>query len=135
MTLKRWREASFEIATQDCQMVVNGFVSDEFGIRDAGCRRPVWTVTHLASGMLVTPGAAGFHQLEMAMAFADRVAALADWSRVDRQAFGRELGIQVVAIWNELIALDMAKVITDCYSASADAVRMKRKTSRSGRLA
>jgi hypothetical protein len=135
MTLKQWREGSFEIATQDGQVVVNGFVSDEFGIRNAGCRRPAWTVTHLASGMLVTPGTAGFHQLEMAMAFADRVAALADWSRTDRRAPGRELGFQVMAIWNELIVLDMAKVITDCYGVSAHAVRMKPKPSRSRRRA
>ena len=131
MTLKRWREGSFEIVTQDGQMLVNGFVSGEFGIRDAGGRRPVWTVTHLASGTLVTPGTAGFHQIEMAMAFADRIAALADWSRIDRQAPGRELGFQVMVIWNELIVLDMAKVITDCYGVSAHAVRMKPKPSRS----
>jgi len=39
MTLARWREGSFEIATQDGQFIVNGLVSEEFGIRDAG-RRP-----------------------------------------------------------------------------------------------
>ena len=80
MTLAPWREGSFEIATQDGQFIVNGFVSEEFGIRDAGRRYPAWTVTHLASGKLVTPGAAGFTQLEMAMAFASRVAALSDWN-------------------------------------------------------
>jgi hypothetical protein len=103
MTLKQWREGSFEIATQDSRVVVSGFVSDEFGIRDVGYRRPTWTVTHLASGMLVTPGTAGFCQLESAKAFANRVAALADWSGTHRQAPGRELGVQVMAIWNELI--------------------------------
>lgn len=36
MTLAPWREGSFEIATQDGQFIVNGFVSEEFGIRDAG---------------------------------------------------------------------------------------------------
>ena len=47
MTLAPWREGSFEIATQDGQFIVNGFVSEEFGIRDAGRRYPAWTVTHL----------------------------------------------------------------------------------------
>jgi len=119
MTLAPWREGSFEIATQDGQFIVNGFVSEEFGIRDAGRRYPAWTVTHLASGKLATPGAAGFTQLEMAMAFGSRVAAVSNWNRIDGQAPGRELGLQVMAIWNELIALDMAKTLNDRYLSSA----------------
>ena len=135
MTLRPWREGSFGIATQDGQLVVNGFVSEEFGIRDAGCRYPLWTVTHLASGKLVTPGTAGFSQLEMAMAFASRVAALFDWNRIDGQAPGRELGLQVMAIWNELIALDMAKTLNDRYRTSACGVYKEPSRSRSRKRA
>ena len=51
----------------------------------------------------------------MAMAFASRVAALSDWNRIEGQAPGRELGLQAMAIWNELIALDMAKTLNDRY--------------------
>jgi len=135
MTIRQWREGSFEIAAQDGRVVVKGFVSDEFGIRDVGRRRPIWTVTHRASGTLVTPGTAGFSQLEMAVAFADRIAALTDWSCIDGKAHDRELGFEVMAIWNELIALDMAKTLTDHYGASARGAYIKPKPSRSRRRA
>lgn len=137
MTHEQWREGSFEITTRDGPVAVKGYVSDHFGIRDAGQRRPIWTVTHLATGTLVTPSTAGFRQLETAMVFADRIAALADWSRMDRDrgAPDNELGMQVMAIWNELIVLEMGSIITDCYGASTDAIATKRKTSRSRRRA
>lgn len=94
MTIRQWREGSFRIATRDDWVAVKGFVSDEFGIRDAGRRHPTWTVTHLASGMLVTPGNAGFSRREMAIAFADRIAALTDWSCIDAKAHDRDSSLR-----------------------------------------
>ena len=48
---------------------------------------------------------------------------LAPWREgsfeIATQAPGRELGLQVMAIWNELIALDMAKTLNDRYLSSA----------------
>ncbi len=129
MTIQ-WEKGSFRIATQDGRAVVEGLVSDEFGIRDAGRRRPIWTVTHLASGMLITPGAAGFSQREMAIAFAERIAALAGWNCSDRNAPDSKLGIEVVAIWNELIALDLAETVADHYTASVRETQIKPKPSR-----
>ena len=51
----------------------------------------------------------------MAKAFAERLETLGDWSHIDDNSPIRPLGEQAVAIWNELIALDVAKTMSDHY--------------------
>lgn len=133
MTRELWREGTFEVATQEGRVAVNGLVSNDFGVRDAGRRRPIWTVTHLPTGELVTPRTAGFSNLDMAITFADRIASLPGWSSVADGTPNDELGYRVVTIWNELIALDMANTIVSHYGAAASGAPLKRKPSRSKR--
>ena len=116
MKLPQWRERSFAIITRDGLMVVDGLVRGAFGIRCQGRHRSIWTVTHLPSGCKVTPGTSGFCNLELAKAFADRLAGFADWSRIDSDTPCPNLGQQVAAIWNELIARDMAVTVLESNS-------------------
>ena len=115
-----WRRDSFSISTGNGGQIVDGFVCGTFGIRLEERRRPVWSVTHLASGLRVTPGGAGFSKVELAKAFAERLMALTDWSHIDRNAANEHLADQVAAIWNELITQDVAETFFDHYGHELD---------------
>jgi len=110
-----WRRGSFSITTGNGRQIVDGLVCGAFGIRLEERRRPVWSVTHLASGLRATPGGTGFSNLELAKAFAERLMALTDWSHLDGNTANEQLGEQVVAIWNELITQDVAKTFSNHY--------------------
>ena len=104
-----WRQQMFRIVTQNDSEVATGWVCGPFGIRQAaGQWRLFWTVTHLASGMLLTPGGGtGFSSMAMAQAFAEKLLPLADWSADRALTADDTLAERVVAIWNELITLDV----------------------------
>jgi hypothetical protein len=106
-----WRRGTFQIASGNGPETVEGIVAGNFGIRDAGYRRPSLVVTHLPTGLLLTPANAGFQDLGFAKMFVERLAGLADWSSVDPQAENRALEAQTVDIWNELIVLDTHKFV------------------------
>jgi hypothetical protein len=123
-----WRYGSFRISTRDASEVVEGLVCGAFGIRLERRRRPVWTVTHLASGMRATPGGGSFTNLELAKEFVARLMDIADWSKIDRDAANEQLGSQVVAIWNELIARDVVTTFADHYGADLELLLKKAHT-------
>jgi len=95
-------------------------VSGAFGIRLEARRRPVWSVTHLASGLRATPGGTGFCNVELAKVFAERLMALTDWSCIDPTTDNEQLGDQVAAIWNELISQDVRKTLSQHYGHELD---------------
>ena len=104
-----WRQQSFRIVTQNGLEDATGWVCGPFGIRQvAGRWRLFWTVTHLASGTLLTPGGGtGFSSMALAQTFAEKLLPLADWSADRALAADDTLAERVVAIWNELITLDV----------------------------
>jgi len=120
MKQREWKRDQFSISTGTGRQIVDGFVSGAFGIRLEERRRPVWSVTHLASGLRATPGGTGFSNVEMAKAFAERLIALTDWSHIDRTTANEQLGDQVAAIWNELITQDVAKTFSQHYGHELD---------------
>lgn len=62
----------------------------------------------IASGLRLTPGSgAGFSSITLAQAFAERLLSLADWSAGRAIAQDHALAERVVAIWDELITLDV----------------------------
>jgi hypothetical protein len=123
MTSLQWEPRSFSIATPNGSTPVEGIVCGPFGLHVKEGRRPVFGVTHLPSGMRATPGGgAGFTNLEMAQVFAERLMGLADWNRIDQKTADERLAVEVVAIWNELIALDTAKTTIDQLSATGEQV-------------
>lgn len=114
-----WQQTTFKITTEDGSKVVLGWVSGPFGIREMPRRwRSVWTVTHLSSGLGLTPGnGAGFSSIMLAQTFAERLLSLADWSAGRALADDHTVADQVVAIWNELITLDV--MTTNVMSVAA----------------
>ena len=110
MTTIPWQLGQFEIKTANGSEPVRGLVGGPFGIRQESRRwRPVWTVTHLPSGLRVTPGpGAGFLDLALAKEFSERLLPLADWCTAGALADDGALAMKVVSIWNELIARDVA---------------------------
>jgi hypothetical protein len=75
-----WRAASFAISTLQGRLPVDGIVRSPFGIDqrsidEAGTRG--WSLTHLPSGLAVVRQ---IKVLAVALAFADRIAALTDWT-------------------------------------------------------
>jgi hypothetical protein len=115
MNRAEWRQGSFRISTRNGPELVEGFVCGAFGIRLEERRRPVCTVTHLPSGRRATPGGGSFTNLELAKEFAVRLMGMADWNNIDRDAANDQLSGQVVAIWNELIARDVATTFANHY--------------------
>src|SRR5262245_65974029 len=105
-----WQQKTFNIVTESGSEDAAGWVGGPFGIREVPRRwRPVWTVSHLTSGLRLTPGSgAGFSNIASAQAFAERLLPLADWSAGPALADDLALAERVVAIWNELITLDVA---------------------------
>ena len=74
-----WSAASFRISTADGWLEVDGIVRPPFGIdqratNETGNRS--WFVTHLPSGLAVV---SRVRALAVALALADRIAALTDW--------------------------------------------------------
>jgi hypothetical protein len=110
MTSIPWQPGTFEIKTPTGSVRMEGLFGGPFGIRQEPRRwRPVWTVTHLATGMRVTMGnGAGFLDLALAKEFAERLLPLADWNAGRALADDKALSMKVVRIWNELIARDVA---------------------------
>ena len=105
-----WRQQTFRIVTENGSKDAAGWVSGPFGIRQAAGRwRSFWTVTHLASGLLLTPGGTGFSSMALAQAFAEQLRPLADWSAGSALAADSTLADRVVAIWNKLITLDVVR--------------------------
>jgi hypothetical protein len=75
-----WRAASFAISTPQGRLPVDGIVRSPFGIDqrsidEAGTRG--WSLTHLPSGLAVVRQ---IKVLAVALAFADRIAGLTDWT-------------------------------------------------------
>lgn len=75
-----WRAASFAISTLQGRLPVDGIVRSPFGIDrrsidEAGTRG--WSLTHLPSGLAVVRQ---IKVLAVAIAFADRIAGLTDWT-------------------------------------------------------
>lgn len=115
MSRAEWRQRWFRISRRNGSELVEGIVCGAFGIRLEERRRPVWTVTHLPSDRRATPGGGSFTNLELAKEFAVRLLGMADWNNIDRDAANKQLGSQVVAIWNELIARDVATTFANRY--------------------
>ncbi len=88
-------------------------VGGPFGLRQEPRRwRPVWTATHLMTGMRISlSNDAGFCDLALAQEFAERRLLLADWSTGSALRANDAVAEQVIAIWNELIAREVAAVI------------------------
>jgi hypothetical protein len=80
-----WRAASFQISTVDGWLKVNGLARQQFGVdqRAPEAGDGNWFVTHLPSGRAVVTQV---RVLAVALAFADRIAALTDWSALDINA-------------------------------------------------
>lgn len=104
-----WQPGSFQIMTPNGPEQVDGLVGGPFGLRREPRRwRPVWTVTHLATGLRLSPGnGAGFCDLALAQEFAERVLPLADWSAGTALRSDHAVAKQMIAIWNELIERDV----------------------------
>ena len=119
MTSIPWQPGRFEIKTANGSELVSGLLGGPFGIREEPRRwRSVWTVTHLASGLRVTPGAgAGCLDLALAREFAERLLPLADWSARGALAEDGGLATKVVGIWNDLIARDVAAANAQIFAA------------------
>ena len=111
----KWRRRTFEVQMQLGPLAVDGFAAGNFGIRDVGRYRPSWSVTHLPTGLRLTPGNAGFANLDIAKTFAERMASLTDWGSLDAKVEDRALEGKMVTIWNELIALDTVKMFEKHY--------------------
>ena len=81
-----WSAASFRIRTADGWLEVDGIVRPPFGIDQRaadGTGNRSWFVTHLPSGRAVVPRV---KVLAVAVALADRIAALTDWDARDISA-------------------------------------------------
>ena len=116
-----WQQKTFTIVTESGSEDVAGWVGGPFGIREVPRRwRSVWIVTHLTFGLRLTPGSgAGFSSIALAQAFAERLLPLADWSAGGTLADDLALAERLVAIWNELITLDV--VTTSIMNVAAPA--------------
>lgn len=113
-----WRRQTFEVQMQQGPVAVEGLVADNFGIRNIGRHRQSWSVIRLPTGLRLTPGNAGFANLDIAKTFAERMASLTDWGCLDAKAENHALGVKMVAIWNELIVLDTAKLLEKHYGTA-----------------
>jgi hypothetical protein len=115
----RWQAGTFDIKTPNGSKPVNGLLGGPFGIRQEPRRwQPVWTVTHLATGLRVTLGSgAGFVDLAHAKEFAERLLPLADWNAGGALADDEALSMKVVGIWNDVIARDVAAAQAQIYAA------------------
>ena len=135
MTAITWQPGSFRIMTPNGPEHVEGLVGGPFGLRQEPRRwRPVWTATHLATGFRVSLGSgAGFTDLALAQGFAERVLPLADWSTGLALSADNTLADRVIAIWNELIARDVAAAnmtIMANYASHASENRASRRKHR-----
>ena len=104
-----WQPGTFRIMTPNGPEHVEGMVGGPFGLCQEPRRwRPVWTATHLATGLRISLGTgAGFYDVALAQEFAERVLPLADWSTGSTLRADNAVAEQVIAIWNELIQRDV----------------------------
>ncbi len=104
-----WQPGTFRIMTPNGPEHVEGLAGGPFGLRRELRRwRPVWTATHLATGLRISLGnGAGFNDLALAQEFAERVLPLADWNTGLALMADNAVADQVIAIWNELIERDV----------------------------
>ena len=132
MTSILWQPGHFEIKTANGSEPVSGLVGSPFGIRQEQRRwRPVWTVTHLASGLRATPGAgAGFLDLALAKEFAERLLPLADWNAAGALADDEALAMKAAGIWNDLIARDVAAANAQIFAAYSQTSGSRRASRR-----
>ena len=135
MTSIPWQPGRFEIKTANGSVPVTGLVGGPFGIRQEPRRwRPVWTVTHLASGLRATPGAgAGFLDLALAKEFAERLPPLADWNAAGALADDKALAMKAASIWNDLIARDVAAANAQIFAAYSQPSGGRRASRRGNR--
>jgi hypothetical protein len=113
-----WQPGRFEIKTPTGSQQVSGLLGGPFGIRQEPRRwRPVWTVSHLGTGMRMTLGnGTGFLDLALAKEFAERLLPLADWNVGRALADDQALAMKVVGIWNELITRDVETAHAQSYA-------------------
>ena len=132
MTSITWLPGTFRIMTANGPEHVEGLVGGPFGLRqEPRRRRPVWTATHLATGLRISLGnGAGFHDLALAQEFAERVLPLADWSTGLALGADTALADQVIAIWNELITRDVGAANMTIMATYASLPRENRATRR-----
>ncbi len=100
MTSIDWQPGNFEIVTPTGSAQVNGLVGGPFALRHEARRwQPVWTVSHLATGMRLTLGnGAGFIELALAKEFAEHLLLLADRKLGRALADNEPLSMQAVGI-------------------------------------
>lgn len=109
MGVMDWKSGSFCIVTSEGEKTVTGLVSDVFGIYDVGERREYWVVTHIPTGLKLTPGK-GFLAVESAKHFVERISPKADWKTLNPSNPPPDLGMAVTEIWNEMIVEDSVRM-------------------------
>ena len=104
-----WASGKFSIETTEGEKAVTGLVSDVFGIYDLGERREYWAVTHIPTGLKLTPGK-GFLAVESAKHFVEEISPKADWKTLNPSNPPPDLGMAVTEIWNEMIVEDSVRM-------------------------
>ncbi len=106
-----WESGGFRIVTTEGEKTVSGLVSGVFGIHDVGERRECWAVTHIPTGLKLTPGK-GFLVVESAKRFVEKISPRADWKTLGPSDPPLDLGMAVAEIWNEMIVEDSVRMGT-----------------------
>jgi len=104
-----WESGKFSIATTEGEETVTGLVSDVFGIHDVGERREYWGVTHIPTGLRLTPGK-GFLAVESAKRFVEKILPKADWKTLSPSNSPPDLSMAVAEIWNKTIVEDSVRM-------------------------
>ncbi len=104
-----WASGKFSIVTTEGKKTVTGLASDVFGIYDVGARRAYWAVTHIPTGLKLTPGK-GVLAVDSAKHFVERISPKADWKTLDPSNPPPDLGMAVTEIWNEMIVEDSVRM-------------------------
>lgn len=111
MGIMDWESRKFITVTAEGEKTVTGLVSDVFGIHNIGERREHWTVTHIPTGIKLTPGK-GFLAVESAKRFVEKISPRADWKTLSPSNPPPDLGMAVTEIWNEMIFEDSVRMGT-----------------------
>lgn len=104
-----WESGKFRIVTTEGEKTVTGLTSDVFGIYDVGERREYWAVTHIPTGLKLTPGK-GFLAVESAERFVEKISLKADWKTLSPSNPPPDLSVAVTEIWNEMIVEDSVRM-------------------------
>lgn len=104
-----WESGKFSIVTTEGEKTVTGLVSDVFGIHDVGERREHWAVTHIPTGLKLTPSK-GFLAVESAKRFVEKILSRADWKTLSPNNPPPDLVMSVTEIWNEMIVEDCVRM-------------------------